>query len=70
MITDDKHDMIERIKELEKRIESRDETLRRKTERIVKAKENMSLKSCPNCQHLHMQGHICYECGHDYYPED
>lgn len=25
--------------------------------------ENLSLCVCQMCGHLHMQGHICYECG-------
>ena len=66
----DKHELIEQIERLERRIACRDEALRLKTERITKVMENLSLKSCSNCKHLHVQGHICYECGHDYYPED
>ena len=33
--------------------------------RIVSAKENMSLRACKKCSHLHMHHHICYMCGHD-----
>lgn len=32
---------------------------------LYTAKENCSLRTCLKCSHLHMTGHVCYQCGHD-----
>jgi ribosomal protein L32 len=29
------------------------------------ARENVGLRHCSRCGHLHMPHHICYSCGHD-----
>lgn len=50
--------LIARIKHLQ-------EQLDHQVGRIVTARENLSLRACKKCTHLHMQHHICYMCGHD-----
>jgi len=36
---------------------------------VVRAKENMLLRQCSQCGHLHADIHRCHECGHDHTAE-
>ena len=52
------------------RIEHLKQQLDHQVNRLATARENMSLRNCKKCSHLHMDIHICYMCGYDDSIED
>lgn len=52
-------------RQTEKASKTLNEQLEKLRDRLVTAKENCSLNQCKKCGHLHMRGHICYQCGHE-----
>ena len=56
---------IETLEEAKELIRKLTEQRNYLTDRLIAVKENVGLQTCRLCKHLHMYGHICYQCGHD-----